>query len=325
MIILSAAEIRQALPMSEAIEGMKQAFAAFSAGHVTMPTRLHLPVPEQNAVTLFMPAYLPETALAIKVVSVFPNNPQNDLDLIQAAVLVLDPQSGRPVALLEGKSLTAIRTGAASGAAIDLLANPNSRVLAIFGAGAQAQAQIEAACTVRPVERIWLYDPDRQKAEKLAQQLAGRPPVPADVRLASSPQQAVAAADIICTATTAQAPVFSDEALKPGVHISAIGAYRPDMREIPAETLARAQIYVDSRQAAQKEAGDLLFAQERSLLQIAALPELGELIAGRAPGRSNAHSITVFKSVGIAIQDAVAAQIALRNAEAQRLGQNISF
>ncbi len=325
MRILTAKEVAQALPMSEAIEGMKRAYAALSSGAGHVPQRTHLKAASGEA--LFMPAWTTATppALAVKAVTLFPENPSRGLPLIHAAVLVFDPQTGQPQALLEGGSLTAIRTGAGSGAAIDLLARPDSRVLAVFGAGAQARAQIEAACTVRPIERIWLYDLKADKARRLASEIRGRSPVPAEVRVASSPRQAVAEADVICTATTSTAPVFDDADLKEGVHISAIGAYRPDMREIPPETLARAQVYVDSIQAAQQEAGDLLFALESGLLSLADVYELGDRIRGLAPGRESAQALTVFKSVGVAWQDAIAAQIALQNARQNNLGITISF
>ncbi len=326
MRILSAAEVKQALPMAEAIDGMKQAYAALSAGQAQMPDRLKVPVAEQEAIALFMPAYLPQpSALAVKAVSVFPHNPTRGLDLIQAAVLALDPETGQPLALLEGKTLTAIRTGAASGAATDLLARPDSHVLALFGAGKQAAAQVEAVCTVRPIQTVWIYDPDANRAAALAARIRGQGPVPADVRPAQSPAQAVAEADVICTVTTAENPVFAHQDLKAGVHINALGAYRPDMREIPPETVGAARLFVDHFPAVQHEAGDLLFALESGLLSLADLQEIGDLVRGEAEGRQSAQEITLFKSVGVAVQDAIAAHIALKNARQHNLGVQINF
>jgi ornithine cyclodeaminase/alanine dehydrogenase-like protein (mu-crystallin family) len=161
MLILTAEDVRKALPMNEAIEAMKQAYASLSDGTAVVPLRTRLPIPNSDALSLFMPAYVRSTdgqALAIKAVSLFPTNPARGLAYIQAAVLVFDPETGRALALLEGSSLTAIRTGAAGGAGIDLLSRADSRVAAIFGAGAQGRTQLEAACTARKIETVYIFD-----------------------------------------------------------------------------------------------------------------------------------------------------------------------
>ncbi len=329
MLILRATDVPRALPMAEAIEAVKRAYQALSGGQAEMPLRLSLPVKPHDGVSLFMPAYVytpEEEALAVKVVSVFPRNVGRGLPLIHAAVLVLEANTGRPLALLEGGTLTAIRTGAASGAATDVLARPDSRVLAVFGAGAQGRTQIEAVCTVRPIERVWLFDLDRARAEALAAEVAGQGPVPQDVRVAASPREAVAEADVICTATTSRQPVFADEDLKPGVHINGIGAYTPEMAEVPPETVARALVVVDSRQAALAEAGDLIQPLKAGRITEAHIhAELGEILLGRKPGRTSPEQITFFKSVGVAVQDALAARAALRNALEEGLGQRVSW
>ncbi|MEZ4644197.1 MAG: hypothetical protein R3E31_15940 [Chloroflexota bacterium] len=167
MLVLSAQDVREALPMAEAIAAMKRAYAALAAGRAEMPLRAQLPVAPHEAVSLFMPAFVQDEAgdaLAVKVVSVFPHNVDKGLPLIHAAVLVLEAETGRPLTLLEGGTLTAIRTGAGAGAATDLLARPNSYVAAIFGAGVQARTQLEAVCTVRPIEKVWVYDPNPERA-----------------------------------------------------------------------------------------------------------------------------------------------------------------
>ena len=332
MLILTADEVRQALPMPETIQAMKRAYASLSDGMAAVPLRTRLSIPGQNAVSLFMPAYVEidggENALAVKVVSLFPKNPerQRRLELIQAAVLVLDAETGQTMALLEGSSLTAIRTGAGSGAAIDLLARPDSAVVAVFGAGAQGRTQLEAACSVRKIEKAWVFDPAIKRAEVFVAEMAGKGGIPSDLRVANSASQALANADIICTATTASSPVFADADLKPGAHISAIGSYTPEMQEVPAETVARALVVVDSRDATLEETGDLLKPMRAGLFgadHIAA--ELGEIVLGRKPGRSSDEQITFFKSVGVAVQDAMAAQLALENARRDRLGANVKF
>jgi alanine dehydrogenase len=329
MLVLTADEVRQALPMNETIQAMKRAYAALSGGHAEVPLRARLSIPPHEATSLFMPAFVQDQdgqALAVKVVSLFPRNPERGLALIQAAVLVLEADTGRPAALLEGSALTAIRTGAAGGAAADLLARPDSRVVALFGAGTQGRTQLEAVCTVRQIETAWVYDHDPKRAEALVQDLKGVGPIPKDLQVAASPPQAVAEADIICTATTSQSPVFSDQDLKPGAHISAIGSYTPEMQEVPAETLLRARIVVDSRSAALVESGDLLRPLQQGLFdQNHIHAELGEIVLGEKTGRQSDQEITYFKSVGVAVQDALAAQLALANAQKMGLGQSLSF
>ncbi len=329
MLVLTAEEVRKALPMQDAIEAMKRAYAALSDGRAAVPLRARIAITPHEALSLFMPAFVeaPEgEALAIKVVSLFPQNPARGLAYIQAAVLVLEPDSGRALAVLEGNALTAIRTGAASGAAIDLLARKDSKVVGLIGAGTQARTQLEAACTVRHIERVFIYDPHLDKAKVLADEMAGRGPIPEAIHVAANPTEAIQEADIICTATTSLTPVFEDTAVKAGTHISAVGSYTPDMQEVPAETIARASVVVDSRTACLEEAGDLIQPLRAGLFDVSHIhAELGEIVLGRKAGRVSADQITYFKSVGIAVQDAVAAQLALDNARRMKLGQELNF
>jgi ornithine cyclodeaminase len=331
MLILTADDVRKALPMKETIEAMKQAYASLSDGKADVPLRTRLSVPRQEAVSLFMPAYVQtddEDALAIKVVSLFPKNPERarPLPLIQAAVLLLDAETGQTMALMEGSSLTAIRTGAGSGAAIDLLARSDSRMVAVFGAGVQGRTQLEAACNVRTIEEAWVFDPFVERANAFVEEMAGIGNIPKKMRVANNSRQALAEADIVCTATTSSAPVFADTDVRSGTHISAIGSYTPEMQEVPAETVARALVVVDSRSATLSETGDLLKPIQDGLFgeeHISA--ELGEIVLGRRPGRESPEQITYFKSVGVAVQDAMAAQLALQNARKYKLGTNVRF
>lgn len=329
MLILTAEEVHKALPMKETIEAMKRAYAALSDGRAEVPLRARLSIPPHQATTLFMPAYVqsPEgEALAVKVVSLFPKNPERGLALIQAAVLVLDAENGQATALLEGSSLTVIRTGAASGAAIDLLARKDSRVAAIFGAGAQGRTQLEAACAARRLKKIFVYDADPDKARVFAQEMAGRLSIPKGIQVADNAKEACENADIICTATTSTKPVFEDKFIKPGTHISGVGSYTPDMQEIPAETVLRAKVVVDSRAASLEEAGDIIQPLRAGLFDESHIhAELGEIILVKKAGRQTREEITFFKSVGIAVQDAMAAQLALENARKMNLGHEVQF
>jgi ornithine cyclodeaminase/alanine dehydrogenase-like protein (mu-crystallin family) len=320
--ILNANEVRQALPMIEAIAGMKAAFAQLSQGQAEVPLRSRVPVPAHNGVSIFMPAYLAESDdLAVKVVSVFPDNARRGQPVIYGLVLVLDASSGRPLALLEGGALTAIRTGAASGAATDLLARPDTAVAAIIGCGVQARTQLEAVCTVRPIQEVRVYSIDRAQAETFAAEMAGVGPIPLTVQVVDGPQAAVSEADIVCTATTSTTPVFHGRDLKPGAHVNAVGAYTPEMQEVDVETIRRSLVVVDSRASVLAEAGDLMIPLAAGEIQESHIhAELGEIVAGTRPGRTHSQQITTFKSVGVAVQDAVAARIALAGAARRNLG-----
>ena len=323
--LFSAADVRRALPMTEAIAAVKAGYIQLSAGRAQVPLRVHLGIGDGDS-TLVMPFYAPDDggALGLKVVSVFDSNPARGLPLIHALVLVVDAATGAPQALIEGSSLTAIRTGAASGAATDTLARPEARVVALFGSGAQARRQLEAVCTVRPIERVQLYS--LGGAEAFAAEMAGYGPIPNDIAIAESPRAALAEADIVCAATTSRTPVFDGRDLRPGTHVNGIGSFTPEMQEIDATTVRRARVIVDSRAATLAEAGDLIIPLQSGEIDLDHIStELGEVLAGAKPGRTSAEQITFFKSVGVAVQDAAAAQLVVRNGAALGLGTMVSL
>lgn len=323
--VLTADDVRRALPMATAIAAMKEAYRQFSSGQAEVPLRSRLEVSAHAGVTLVMPSYLRRTGeLAVKIVSVFSNNAARNLPTIHALVVAVDDETGAPVALLEGAALTAIRTGAASGAATDTLARADSRRLAVFGSGAQARTQIEAVCAVRSIQTVSIYSLDPPGAQRLAESCAGQGSIPSDVRVASSPAEALENADVVCTATTSSSPVFEDAALQTGAHINAIGSYTPSMQEIDPQTIRRALLVVDSRQAALAETGDLILPIQDGIITADDIhAELGEILAGDVPGRTDPSQITLFKSVGLAVQDAVAARAALEGALALGLGTTV--
>jgi ornithine cyclodeaminase/alanine dehydrogenase-like protein (mu-crystallin family) len=347
MLILNAEDVRRALPMAAAIGAAKRAFAALSAGLAVMPARAHIPAADGEGVTLVMPALVRGPAaeaggegagaggggeggggqaLAVKVVSLFAGNAARGLARLQAVVLALDPATGVPLALLEGSALTALRTAAACGVATELLAPADSRCAAILGAGVQARTQLEAVCTVRAIETVWVYDPSVASVESLIADLAGRGPIPADIRPARDARAALAEADIVCTATTSARPVFADADLKAAAHVNAIGSYQPHVQELPPDTVARAWVVVDSRDAALAETGDLIQPIRQGLFgpdHIRA--ELGDLVLGRPVPPRSPGQITLFKTVGLAVQDATAAQEALRRAAELGIGQRVAW
>lgn len=327
--ILSTSDVRQVLPMSEAIDAMKTAFAALSSGSADVPLRTRISFPSHDALALVMPACVAmgkEQAIAVKVVSIVPENARKGLPVIEGVVMVMCPDSGNVLGLLHGGTLTAIRTGAASGLATDLMAREDSRIVAIIGAGIQARTQLEAVCMVRTINTVWVYDVQSMVAEQFASEMAGKSPIPADLRVAESSQQAVEQADIICTATGARSPVLADRDLKVGVHINAVGSHEPDVQEIPSATVARALLVVDSYKAALAEAGEIIQAISTGLITDKHVgAELGELVLGSKPGRNSNQQVTLFKSVGVAAQDAVAASLALHRAEQMGIGHVVEW
>jgi ornithine cyclodeaminase/alanine dehydrogenase-like protein (mu-crystallin family) len=254
---------------------------------------------------------------SLKNVTLFHDNPARGLPLVQATVLLSDAATGAPLAVLEGSSLTAIRTGGASGLATELLARADGAIVGVIGAGVQACTQLEAVCCARPIRRARVFSRHLEAARRFAAEMGRQLVVP--VELAGSATAALSGSDIVCTATSSATPVFDDRDLAPGTHINAIGAYLPDMTEIPAATVSRARVVVDHRAAALEEAGDLLRPYRDGLIAEAHFGiELGDVILGRAPGRTRPEEITLFKSVGVAIQDLCARAMALENA--RRLG-----
>jgi alanine dehydrogenase len=326
--ILSKKDVQRALSMKECIELMKAAFAQLSSGQAHVPLRSQLPVTAYEGVTLFMPAYLAQSGdLGAKIVSVFPRNLKANLPTIHAVVFVIDSRTGIPMALMDGTYLTALRTGAASGAATDLLARKDARLLVLFGAGTQARTQLEAVCTVRPITKVLVCDVDPKRAKDFVEEMKGRgAPIPNDIRWIASAEEGVKEADIICTATTSSKPVFEGKALRPGTHINAVGAYTPQMQEVDSETIRRAKVVVDSRQASLAEAGDLIAPLHQGVINEKHIhAEIGEIVAGRKVGRESDSEITYFKSVGIAVQDVAAARRVLDKATELGLGAEVEL
>lgn len=324
--VLKAEDIRRAVTVPQAIQAVEEAFIQFSSGKAVIPLRTPL-TPDQSAgTTLFMPAYLPSLkAFGAKVISIFPGNIHRGLPTIHALVLMLDPATGIPRGLLDGSALTAIRTGAASGVATKYLSRPESAVAVVFGAGIQGRSQLEAVCAVRPITRVFIWDILPERASAFSREMASRgDPIPRDIRVADSPRDAVSAADIICTATTSSTPVFDDKDVKPGTHINAIGSYEPYIQEIPAETVRRARVVVDSIEAALAETGDLIIPINAGLFARDMIHgEIGRVASGEISGRETSGEITLFKSVGLAVQDMAVGHLALRAADELGLGMTI--
>jgi ornithine cyclodeaminase len=328
MLVLTRRDVRELVPMRDAIELMKTAFSELSAGRTVSPLRTVIPLPDREADSLYMPAYVPAMdALGLKSVNVFRRNPERGLPVIHAIVSLVDPETGQPLAIMDGTYLTALRTGAVSGAAADLLARPESRVLAAIGAGAQGVTQIAAVCAVRPIERVIAVDVSEQALDRLRETMRREwPEIAGRVETTTDAAAAVREADVIGTATTSRSPVFSDTDVRPGTHISAVGAYTPEMQELPAETVARATVVVDAVDAALAEAGDLIIPLAKGEVTRDHLSrELGMVASGSAPGRTSAEEVTLFKSVGNAVQDVVVARRAVDRARERGVGTEIDL
>ncbi len=329
MIVLGPDEIARLLPMDKAVSAMRSAFAAHVQGRIQAPPRAVLRTGGKRGATLVMSAALesPQRPLLVaKVVSVFPENSRRGLRAIHGTVLAIDAETGVPQALLDGGSLTAIRTAAACGLATDLLARPESEVLAVFGSGVHARTQVRAICTVRSIQEVRIFNPNIASARSMANDLSGCVPVSRGLRAVNSPAEALAGADVASVATTSRVPVFEDLCVPDGIHINAIGSFQPEDREMPGATVARARVVVDDRESALEEAGDILIPMSEGLFGAEHIHcDLGSLVLGLSDGRRSSTQLTVFKSVGLAAQDVAAAGAVLRKARESGVGARIDW
>lgn len=322
--ILSTEEIRELVPMSVAVGLMREAFAWISSGESVVPQRLSMEMERDKSRSLMMPAYSAVLQrYAAKVVTLSDDNPKRNLPFIHGLLLLFDSATGVPLALMNAEYITVLRTGAASGVATDLLARADAGVAMIFGAGAQARSQLAGIASVRRLDRVLVYSPLTAQTERFCNEMQSK--YTFDILAAESPHK-VSDADIVCAATTAEQPVFEDADLKSGVHINGIGSYKPSTREIPSETIKRSKIVVDSRSAALAEAGDLVIPMKDGLINNSHIyAELGEILLGQKPPRMDSTEITVFKSVGNAVQDLAVAAYAARIADHDGVGKIVDI
>jgi ornithine cyclodeaminase/alanine dehydrogenase-like protein (mu-crystallin family) len=312
MRILSAADVAKALPMDACVGVMASALTARAAGEVDQPLRTgYAPPSADGRLTVWMPAYRggSQPLFGTKLLCLVPDNPSRGLDTHQGVTVLFDGVTGAPVAVLDASAITAIRTAAVSALATRALANPDAATLAIIGAGVQAEAHLEAIPLVRRISEARVFSPHSAPA------LVDRVDVPFPLTAASSAEEAVRGADIVVTATTSKTPVIDFAWLKPGAHINAIGASTRSHREIDDETVAAAEVYADARESIAAEAADIRPEQLRG--------ELGDVLAGKAPGRGSASSLTLFRSLGIAAEDLFAADFAVRRATELGLGVEV--
>jgi alanine dehydrogenase len=328
MLVLTRTDVEALLDMSSLIDALAAAMADLSAGRASVPPRIAAVVPERDGLLGAMPGYAPSSGvLMTKLVSVFPRNAGTSLPTHQAVVLTFDPDTGRPVALLDGTAITAARTAAGSALSARLLAREDSTVLAILGTGVQARSHADAMCRVRQIREIRVAGRDPAKAAALADEL-GRT-ADADVQAAASFRAAVDGADIVCATTHAVEPVVRRRWLTPGTHITSVG-FNPTGREVDDATVADALVCVESRAAALADfptgSNDLLMPIRDGVITADHVhAELGELVVGTRPGRTSRNQITLYKSVGVAVQDAAAAALVLATARRRGIGQHITL
>lgn len=313
--ILSAADVQASVDMPGAIEAMREAFAALAEGTATVPLRLALET--EHGVSLFMPAHLASSgSMGAKVASVNPGNLDLGLPVIHAVVLALDPETGRLIALMDGTWLTALRTGAVGGLAADLLSREDSTTVALFGAGVQARTQLEAVRCVRPIADVRVVSRTGDSADDLVAELSGVSACRVD-----DPDEAIDGADIVIAATSSATPVFDGSRIAPGTHVTGVGSFTTEMREVDTALVMRARVVVDQREATLAEAGDIAGPISDGVVDESVLSaEIGEILLGSQAGRTSRDEITFFKSVGNAVQDIAVAALVLERAQAAGRG-----
>jgi ornithine cyclodeaminase/alanine dehydrogenase-like protein (mu-crystallin family) len=303
-LFLNEEQVRKHLRMSDLVSAMEKALVDFSSGKVSQPVRSVIKV-DVAAATGFlglMPAHTPD-GLGLKAVTFYPSNAERGIPTHMATIFLVDPQTGTPLAIMDGRLITEMRTAAVSAAATKLLASPHAKVLAVLGSGVQARSHIEALRFVRPLEEVRVWSPTFEHAKQFAAEIGAR---------AMSAGEAVRGADVVVTVTSSKTPVLKGSWLKPGCHVNAIGACRPDWRELDDEAMHKAVVFVDSREGALKESGDVILSGAKIYA------ELGEALVGKVPQRAN--ETTIFKSLGMAVEDIASAVLVYRSATTTRFG-----
>jgi len=310
--------------MRDVIDAVRIAHAEHASGRADQPTRVTVKIPGATGSILPMPAALPQQgAVGLKLLSVFPENPAHGLPLLSAVVVLVNPQTGRCDAILDGGALTAYRTAAASAIATDLLARRGPCTLGLIGAGLEARTHVKAVGCVRQIEEIFVWSRTQETAARFADEVGAEN---LTVRVCDDPRLVVESATILCTLTPSPEPIVLGSWFRPGLHVNAVGTHWPDRREIDTEAVVRSRVVVDNRDAQSAECGDLRIPlAEGAITADHFADELGELICGTKPGRSNESEITMYQSVGVAIQDVATARMLVDAARGRGVGTEIDL
>lgn len=325
LLLVNQSDVPKLLPMRECIDVMARAFAALVRGEATMPQRQILWLPDRTGALGLMPAHLTSlAALGVKAVTFFPRNEHTELDSHQGAILLFEPGRGRLLAVIDATSVTAIRTAAVSGLATRTLAREDAGELALIGAGVQARTHLEAMALARNLRRVRVASKSPDRARAFAERESAKQTFP--VIACATVREAVEGADIVCTVTSSREPVLLGEWISPGAHVNAVGSSVATSRELDAAAVVRSRLFVDRREAALAEAGDFLIARSEGAIGDGHIAgELGEVLTGQVPGRTDPAQLTVFKSVGLAIEDVAAAQHIMSRARGSGSGTFIEF
>ncbi len=322
MLVLDQATVGRLLPIGACIEVMASTLTALARGDAVLPLRTVIRVPDTSNAFAVMPAYVNDLAPVIgaKVITVYPGNLETAFDAHQGAVLLFDPATGALAAVVDATAITTVRTAAVSAVATRVLARGDASRLAILGAGVQGRAHLFAMCAVRPITSVCVWSRNSARAQRLADTAQRALGIGASV--AAKGEDAVRNADIVCTTTSATTPVLCGDWLAPGTHVNAIGACTPNAREIDSTAVVRSRLYVDRRESALREPGDILAPLEAGEITAShVVAELGDVLLDPGAGRRSAEEITLFKSLGLAIEDLAAASFVY--AEAQRTGAGV--
>ncbi|MEE1037830.1 MAG: ornithine cyclodeaminase family protein [Eubacterium sp.] len=324
MLLLKKEDIKKVFTMEDAIESVKEAFSMYSQGKSQVPLRTNIQVPKSNGTLLFMPAFAEDlNAASLKIVNIYPDNAKKNLPTAPAQVMLIDTETGLVEAILDGTHMTQMRTGAATGAAFDILGVMDAKVGAMIGTGGQAATQLEAMLAVRKLEIVKVYDLDPQRLEAFVEAMRKElGHYGAEIVAVSSSDEAVEDADLLVTVTPATSPVFDATKCKKGVTVSCVGAYQHHMQEMDPVILTRAsKIYFDSQEAVLDESGDILIPLAEGIItEDDFTGELGQVLTGEIVGRENDDEIIVFETVGIGTQDLTAARTAYKKAKAAGIG-----
>lgn len=324
MLLLPQEDIQSLLTMKDAMGAVEEAFKQFALGNVKMPPRSSISVEQSKGMLLAMAAFIGGeiNALGQKVVTIYPENPtKHNLPTILGTVQLLDPETGECLAVMDGTFLTAMRTGAASGVATKYLAKPDSSSVAVFGAGVQAETQLEAVAEARKINDVKVFDTSTQRASQYCERMSKKLKI--NVRQSAEPRDTLRGTDVVICASTSRVPVFNGEWLEPGMHINGVGSHTPDTRELDTTSIRRSKVIVDSREAALTAAGDLIMPiAEKAISSDHIWGELGEVILGKRKGRRPDLETTLYKSVGLALQDVSTASVVYEKAVQHEKGSN---